>query len=158
MSSEPKLRMAEAAYPLLECFHAVDGSPVRSVWESREDRDITSIYAQTESGWLRIAVDADDDTIDLTLVPQATNGAIEVSKLAPWRSCIGKQFGWGWLGINQQGYLDSVFLSFGSDIPQLCITAQASALIISKLNRIASRSSVSTSRQAEPSPAVRRAA
>jgi hypothetical protein len=50
-----------------------------------------------------------------------------------WSGLIGKPMGWGWLVVNQQGYLDSVLLSFGGVVPEVAIIVVASAL---KLRRV----------------------
>jgi len=42
-----------------------------------------------------------------------------------------KSFGWGWLTINQQGYIDGDMLSFAGITPRLLITVVASSLKVS---------------------------
>jgi hypothetical protein len=46
---------------------------------------------------------------------------------------IGREFGWGRVAIKQQGYLDTVLLSFTEVMPRVCVTAIASSLKISMI-------------------------
>jgi hypothetical protein len=47
---------------------------------------------------------------------------------APWRRLLGKELGWTWVATNQQGYCDSVMLSFEGIIPTILLHVIASSI------------------------------
>jgi hypothetical protein len=141
MKQETKERIGQALTPVLDPFHQVDGCLLREVWESSIQGEIMAIDLEFESGFLSLGVDPNDDTIDIALSPHRREGSERVGTLRPWRKQIGKAFGWGWAGVNQQGYLDGVSLSFGAVTPQFCVTAIASSLRISQHYNVVTRRS-----------------
>jgi hypothetical protein len=93
---------------------------------------IDQIALEFDSRFLVIRCNASDDTIDLS-IPEEFLDANSVGHLEPWSELIGKRFGWGWVTINQQGYLDGVLLSFDGITPTLLIMAIASSLHIRRI-------------------------
>jgi Family of unknown function (DUF6334) len=72
-----------------------------------------------------------DDTITIQLISnndRSTDGWIDASHSKPWSSFIGKTFGWGWITINQQGYIDGILLSFDGIWPQVMLNVMASSI------------------------------
>ena len=132
MDSANKENIGNVLRPVLTPFHAVDGCPLQNVWETSVDDELESIQLEFEPGFLNIDVDTEDDTLRLCVTRERRSNSRCTSHLSPWKQQIGKPFGWGWIGVNQQGYLDGVSLSFGSVTPQFSITAIASTLRLSK--------------------------
>lgn len=127
MLSTLKLKAAEALFPLLSVFHEVDGAFLEGVTQVVADGSTVEIILQLGSKLLVITAVEEDDTVDLSIADGVSRGET-VSHLQPWSQLIGKQIGWGWVTVNQQGYLDGVLLSFGGVVPELSITVVASAL------------------------------
>jgi hypothetical protein len=127
-----KLKAAEALYPLLSLFHEINGSLLDAVTRTTMDGAIDQITLQFGSRFFAISCNGTDDTIDLS-IPVEFLDVNSVSHLEPWSELIGKRFGWGWVTINQQGYLDGVLLSFDGITPTLLITAIASSLHIRRI-------------------------
>ena len=136
-----KDQIGKALAPVLAPFQEIDGCPLRSVWETVDGSDIEAIHLEFDSCFLTLAVDAGDDTIDISITQQWPAESECVADLRPWENQIGKLFGWGWVGVNQQGYVDTVSLSFGSVTPRFCITAVASSLRLCEIDNVITRQS-----------------
>ena len=83
--------------------------------------------------FLRFRVDNDTDTITSQFRPQpfrAKRGYQSIQSIKPWKKYIGKECGWTWLAWNQQGYLDSVLLSFDGIEPNVLLQTIASSIDI----------------------------
>jgi len=127
MTSTVKLKTAEALFPLLSVFHEVDGALLKTVRQMITEESITAISLDFGSKALMIEAEEDDDTVTISIRDGLPQGD-EINNQQPWIDLIGKPMGWGWVMVNQQGYLDGVLLSFGGVIPQLLITVVASSL------------------------------
>jgi len=83
-----------------------------------------------------------DDSLELTRtfpnVPSLeeltqTRGA----EMVPWRFAIGRHLRWGWMMINQQGYVDGIQLEFGNGDKEESISIQLLAIASSlKIQRV----------------------
>jgi hypothetical protein len=129
--NDQKIAAAKALEPLLERFDRINGLPLKAV--SKLDAagggtDATFLDFGEVS--LVIQADASDDTIEFWVqeTEPLSNLHSDASKIRPWRSFLGQPFGWGWIAINQQGYPDSVLLSFGGITPRIILTVVASSL------------------------------
>lgn len=136
MNIEMKTQIGETLSRVLAPFHEVDGCSLKAVWETTVDECIEAIQLEFESGFLTITADSDDDTVDLSFTKSRHGKAIRVDHRDPWRQLMGRNFGWGWVGVNQQGYLDGVSFSFQSVVPQYSLTVVASSLRLSKSEEI----------------------
>ena len=126
-----KSKAAEALFPLLSVFHEVNGLTLKAVRQEIVEELLVGLVLDFESKTLMIKADPDDDTVDFSIgssSAQALRQSSEVSAAHPWGDFIGREFGWGWVSINQQGYLDGLVLSFGGILPQLLVTVLASSL------------------------------
>jgi hypothetical protein len=104
----------------------VDGALLKTVRQTITEESITVIRLDFGSKALIIEAE-EDDTVTISIrdgLPQ--DG--EINNQQQWIDLIGKPMGWGWVTVNQQGYLDGVLLSFDGVIPQLLITVVASSL------------------------------
>lgn len=54
---------------------------------------------------------------------------------APWKKLLGKELGWTWVAINQQGYRDSVMLSFDGIVPTILLHVIASSIEVFTIAR-----------------------
>ena len=80
---------------------------------------------------LRFGVDNDFDTITAEFHPHPFRGRksfVSVRSDKPWKNCIGKEFGWTWLGVNQQGYRDSAMISFDGIEPNILLNTICSSI------------------------------
>jgi hypothetical protein len=137
MTDRLKIQAAEAVYPLLSIFHEVNGLPLRSVRQNYFEGSRVSIVLECGSRTLTLRADENDDTVNIFLdgIADFTVDQVEiVDEQEPWKEFIGQEFGWGWIMVNQQGYLDGVVLSFGGIVPQLMITVMASSLKVRKIH------------------------
>jgi hypothetical protein len=129
-----KRKAAEALFPLLSIFHDVNGLTLEFVRRSETDGLRDRIILAFRSKNLILQAVEDDDTVEfwtsVSFDADATNGQ-NVSHLHPWKELIGREFGWSWVAINQQGYLDGVLLSFAGIEPRVFVTAVASSLKVS---------------------------
>ncbi len=132
MTSTLKIKTAEALFPLLSAFHEVDGALLESVRLVRTEGMITQLALQLGSKVLVIRAEAEDDTADLTIQSVIPDGEM-VNDHQPWSEVIGKQIGWGWVMVNQQGYLDGVLLSFGGVVPEILVAVVASGLLVKRV-------------------------
>jgi hypothetical protein len=132
MALDEMTNAAEALAPSLSCFRKVHGCLLKAVWEATSYDEVDSIQLDFDFCVLGLTVDPDNDTIQLAVTAARVKPCRDASRLLPWSQQIGKPFGWGWVSINQQGYLDSVSLGFDSVTPQLTVTAIGSALRITK--------------------------
>jgi hypothetical protein len=81
--------------------------------------------------FLRFRVDNDTDTITSQFRPlpfRSKRGYRSVQSAKPWKKYVGKECGWTWLAWNQQGYLDSVLLSFDGIEPNVLLQTIASSI------------------------------
>lgn len=126
-----KVKAAEALFPLLSTFHEVNGLSLKAVRQEAEEGSLVGLVLDFGSKVLVVKADADDDTVEFWVTSSSVTEpkkGTEASSENPWREFIGREFGWGWVSVNQQGYLDGIVLSFGGVIPQLLITVVASSL------------------------------
>ena len=141
MNASEKSQIGQILRPVLSPFHEVDGCPLKGVWEAAVNQELEAIQFEFEPGFLNIAVDTNDDSLDVFLSKDRSANSECASQRSPWKQQIGKPFGWGWIGVNQQGFLDGVSLSFGSTVPQFSITAIASSLRLTKSQQIHNKAS-----------------
>ncbi len=126
---------AEALYPILSAFHAVQGHALRRIQQVILEGSLASLTFDFGSMFLTAKANEDDDTVDIAISPSnqlATDGT-DVSGVQPWSDFIGRSFGWGWLIVNQQGYNDGVLLSFDGIDPQLLLNVIASSIKVSRV-------------------------
>jgi Family of unknown function (DUF6334) len=126
-----RTKAAEALYPLLNVFHEVDGTELDAVSEIQKAGETTEIRLKLGERFLVIRAES-DDTATLFVDSQLSDGDT-ISDREPWSAVIGRRFGWGWVMVNQQGYLDGVLLSFGGVMPEVLIAVVASGLKVKNI-------------------------
>jgi hypothetical protein len=83
--------------------------------------------------FLRFSVDADTDSISSEFQARALaskRGYRSIGDAAPWKDYVNETCGWTWLAVNQQGYWDTILISFETVIPNLLLHAIASSLYV----------------------------
>jgi hypothetical protein len=81
--------------------------------------------------YLRIGVDINYDTLLFRFQSRPfkpTKRWVSLRSSEPWKKCTGKECGWTWLAVNQQGYLDSALISFDGIEPSIMLQAVASSI------------------------------
>jgi uncharacterized protein DUF6334 len=126
-----KTKTAEVLFPLLSTFHQLSGLTLRVVRQHLVEGCLVSIVLDFESKALILRADEADDSVEFSVAgfPDSNrNQGDDVSQVHPWSHFIQRTFGWGWVTVNQQGYLDGLVLSFGDITPDLIVTVEASSL------------------------------
>ncbi len=132
-----KNRTAEAIAPMLSAFHIIGDRPLRAVWQGFTEGSLDRMVLIFNQVSLIVIANEDDDSIDFTTADTTEGsdlGDINASLSEPWRTFIGKPFGWGWVTVNQQGYCDGLLLSFGGIIPQIVLNVRASSIYIDSIS------------------------
>ena len=83
--------------------------------------------------FLRFTVDQDTDSIAGQFHQRALGakrGYRSIASVAPWRKYLKKECGWTWLAINQQGYWDTVLISFDAVVPNILLNVMASSIFV----------------------------
>jgi Family of unknown function (DUF6334) len=134
---------ANTAQALLDAFHAFAPEKpevLRAVYRvAGEGEENETLALDFTTKRLVFTADPDDDTIRLGCEPLPAGGSDAAQRIdgaAPWNSLLGREFGWGWVTINQQGYCDGVLLSFDGIVPTLLLTVAASALSVAQITPV----------------------
>jgi hypothetical protein len=126
-----RIAVAEAFYDELTEFHSIRGK-LLSVARTSEKSDLEELFLGFESATLVVTANADDDSIQFRaqMTEKVLSASLEdIANTSPWNDLIGKHFSTGWVAVNQQGYCDSVLLSFDkSAVPHLILTVVASSI------------------------------
>jgi hypothetical protein len=117
-------------YDVLEPYKLGSGD-LRSVWAHPESLELVLNTAANNS--ISFRIDPDDDTLWLNDGPRREVG-IDVSASSVWQDFIGKTITYGWLSMNQNGYIDCALLGFDRAIPDVCVSVAASELKVSRLD------------------------
>jgi Family of unknown function (DUF6334) len=131
-----KRQTAEALFPLLSAFHDVNGLTLKAVSSRSSEESPASIVLDFGQKCLVVRANGKDDTVEFWSTDSPFSEGVpknDTSNMLPWRGFIGREFGWGWVTVNQQGYLDGIVLSFGGITPQLLITVVASSLKVAEI-------------------------
>lgn len=126
------MNLVASAGTNLDVFHAFGASEpqhLEEVYERLEDGCKITLILKFQEKCLIFSAEPDDDTIsveDSNSIDVSVYRRIDSSEL--WRPLIGKQFGWGWITVNQQGYCDGVMLSFEGIRPRILLSVAASSL------------------------------
>lgn len=132
MSEEPIHRnLHPELHSILLEFHGLNEHPLRGVWHVYTDECLDKIVLEFEQNSLMVEAEPNDDSIMFHVInnnDRDTNGWIDTSRSEVWRDFIGEPFGWGWITINQQDFLDGVLLSFNGITPQVMLNVMASSI------------------------------
>jgi hypothetical protein len=60
----------------------------------------------------------------------AKRGYRSIGSVAPWSRFLNKECGWTWLAVNQQGYWDTILISFDAVIPNILLNVMASSIYV----------------------------
>jgi len=133
-----KTMAAEALSPMLSVFQSISDQPLRAVWQIQTEGSLDRLILDFGPNVFVVGADENDDSIELSISAAAdfrNIHGVDASDLAPWKSFVGRSFGWGWVTVNQQGYCDGLLLSFGGIIPQLVLNVIASSIKVGTIER-----------------------
>ncbi len=96
-----------------------------------------ALILQWDEGHLWFRANPDDDTLEVKFHEAnfAPTAEFQASSSPLWANYIGREFGWSWSAINQQGYRDSVLLSFDGIIPNLLLYVIGSSIQVFTIAR-----------------------
>lgn len=120
----------------LDEFFLLDGQTLESVWQQYEDNCLDLLVLDFGVRSLVIAANAEDDTITFRTSNSENidrKRCTDISQIDPWVGLIGKEFGWGWININQQENCDGVLLGFDGIYPQVSLNVVASSILVAKV-------------------------
>jgi hypothetical protein len=83
--------------------------------------------------FLRFGVDPDTDSITAQFQGRpfgSKRGYRSMRASAPWSRFLNEECGWTWLAVNQQGYWDSILLSFEAVVPNILLNVMASSIYV----------------------------
>jgi Family of unknown function (DUF6334) len=109
--------------------------------------------------FLRFGVDSDNDTITSQFQPSSFRGKkgyVSVQTAKPWKSYLGKECGWTWFGWDQEGYLDTVLLSFDGIVPSVLLQTIASAIEVFTISPVEKVSVSGKASGSKPKPKAKR--
>jgi len=131
-----KVRAAQALDPTLSKFLSLNGILLQRVLAHSSKGCVDRIVFDFGKSRLSVRADGDDDSLDLGVESKDSKGAgwVDLTRRNPWRHCVGKPFGWGWVAVNQQGYPDGLLISFGNIRPQLMLNVVASSIKTASIN------------------------
>jgi hypothetical protein len=109
--------------------------------------------------FLRFGVDNDWDTITSQFQAspfRAKKAYRSIQSDKPWKKYIGKECGWTWLAWNQQGYLDSVLISFEGIEPNVLLNTIGSSIEIFAISLVEKATVAGTDRNGKRNAKVKR--
>ena len=116
----------ESLRSALQPFHEAQGKRLTAVFQTSSDEGEEMLLAFGAEG---LVFQCDADTDLMTLRWGALSDPSEADDLTDdpaWSKYIGKEFFWGWITINQQGYADGMLLSFDGVVPEIGLNVVAS--------------------------------
>jgi hypothetical protein len=112
---------------------------LRDVYELIQDDCRSELVLQWSEGYLVLRADEDTDSLCFRFQPGdldlATCNQTRAAAAKPWNSLLGKECGWTWVAVNQQGYCDSVLLSFDGIAPTVLLHVVASSIEVFSITR-----------------------
>ena len=109
---------------------------LRGVFELVLDGCRNEVVLDLGECYFVIRVNQDIDALDVQFLDTKftpNSKYCSINSITPWNSFVGKEYGWSWIAINQQGYNDSIMLSFASIIPSILLHVIASSIRIFSL-------------------------
>jgi hypothetical protein len=106
---------------------------LHDVHEKIADRCRDEIVLDFGDSCLSFVVEPEFDTIDCRFRKTpfiAKRGYRRVGGESPWAKWVDKPCGWTWLAVNQQGYWDTVLISFDAVVPNVLLNVMASSLYV----------------------------
>jgi Family of unknown function (DUF6334) len=106
---------------------------LHDVFEKLVDGCRDEIVLDFGDSFLRFRVDVDTDAIIGRFYVQpfeVSRGYQRVGAAVPWGKHLNKAIGWTWSAINQQGYWDTVLISFDTVVPNILLNVMASSLYV----------------------------
>lgn len=85
--------------------------------------------------WLCLKADPDFDTITAQFHRKKFSSARRYHSIGsqePWRQYLNQNIGWTWIGVNQQGYWDSILINFDfrAIVPNILLYVMGSSIAV----------------------------
>ena len=126
-----KVKIAKAAFSTLTAFHPLSGKLLQAVRYKTIHGSLTAgilgFGSRALPRWWPTKMMTRSDISIAELGPDASDLIIDASRTEPWAGLLAKPFFWGWIALNQQGYLDGILIIFDGVIPQVLRTVAASS-------------------------------
>lgn len=120
----------------LEPFHASQQKLLTAVLHRDTDEGET-IFLVFDRAALCLKSDPEFDRVTVGYGPlDDVDDCDELTADTPWSRFIGKPFFWGWLTVNQQGFVDGVLVSFDGVLPEVGVSVVASSLETVLITRV----------------------
>jgi len=106
---------------------------LKDVLEKIEHGSRREVILDLGDCYLRFRAESEFDTIVGDFHGQrvrSKKGSINVSDSEPWSQFVGRECGWTWLALNQQGYLDTALIAFNGIVPNVVLQTIASSIEI----------------------------
>ncbi|TAN22151.1 MAG: hypothetical protein EPN33_10930 [Acidobacteria bacterium] len=130
------MKAAIALDPVLASFGSITGQRLEGVRAEHCEGLLVQLVLDFGEQSIIAVADADYDTLELGVGPRPrASELVEVISKPPWPIYRAQPFAWGWLTINQQGYVDGALLGFGDDIyPKLVLNVMGSEIKVGTIN------------------------
>jgi hypothetical protein len=104
---------------------------LRDVYERMIEGCRGELVLQWDNGFLSFRADGDTDSLEAEyhegiLAPSGNYRSLR--SYTPWSEYLGKNCGWTWLAVDQEGYWDGALLSFDDIIPNVLLNVSASSI------------------------------
>lgn len=121
---------AVALDAVLQRFEDLECRRLSGVWLRYEHESVAEVVLDFGDLFLAAVAEEDYDTLKIEIRSgQALTAFTDASGIAPWNLYLGQGFSWGWLTMDQKGYVDGVLLGFGDDIyPKIVLNVIASEI------------------------------
>jgi len=104
---------------------------LRDVFEKRVYGLRDEIVLDFGDCFLQFKAEIDDDTITGQFHGRPFNSRRRyrsIGSAAPWRRYLKKECGWIWFALSQQGYWDTILISFDAVVPNILLYVMASSI------------------------------
>lgn len=110
-----------------------EGYILHGVYEKIADGCRGELVLDCGDAYLQIRVDENTDSLCTQYHDtkfKRSRGHRSLAAVSPWDRWLGKVCGWTWVAVNQQGYFDSVMLSFDGIVPCVLLHALGSSIAV----------------------------
>jgi hypothetical protein len=122
-----KLKAFYDMYPLMGPLSHLNGKILRAVEKVEEAGNLKELVLRFDHQQIVVRAVAWDDSIEAVREKNYLHGH-DIGSEEPWTDFVGREMGWGWLGMNPNGYIDTVVLAQNGESPSLLIKTEGSKL------------------------------
>jgi hypothetical protein len=130
-----KLKAFYDMYPLMGPLSHLRGKILRTVEKIVEGTKLMELVLRFDDQQIVLRTVAYDDSIEAVREKDYPHGQ-DIGSEELWIDLIGKEMGWGWLGMNPNGFIDTVILAQNGESPSLLIKTEGSELKLYSATRL----------------------